>query len=200
MAPERPTTQKLVGSIEARHAQMESCVRELLYWLDPNPDRDGLIDTPDRVARALLEMTAGNSEDPAEILNTCFDVACDNMVVVRNIAVNSLCEHHVLPFVGRACVAYIPKKRVVGLSKIARLVQAFSRRLQVQERLTMQVADAMMEHLQPLGVGVIIEASHACMGHRGVKDPDAKMITSSLRGAIKDDPKSRAEFTALANG
>lgn len=175
-------------------------VRSLLTALGEDPDREGLRDTPDRVARALAEMTAGRFSDPAAILGTQFTEACDEMVVVRGIRVSSTCEHHLLPFTGTATVGYVPADRVIGLSKLPRLVEAFARRLQVQERLTRQVAEALMDHLRPYGVGVVIEARHSCMGCRGVRQSDAVMATSSLLGSMRLDPRQRAEFLSHHHG
>lgn len=171
-------------------------IRALLIGLGEDPDRDGLKRTPQRVAAAYREMTAGYQLDPADILSTTFDVAYDEMVVVRGIEFWSLCEHHLMPFHGTATVGYLPRERVVGLSKIGRLVQCFARRLQVQERMTQQIADAMQEHLNPVGVGVVIHASHTCMAMRGVKLA-GEMVTSSMLGAFREDGRARTEFLAL---
>lgn len=168
-------------------------VIRLLQHLGEDPTRDGLVNTPRRVVAALGELTAGYRADPAQILSTTFDVAHDQMIHVRDITVQSLCEHHMLPFTGTCHVAYIPTDRVVGLSKIPRVVHAFARRLQVQERLTDQIADAIDTHLKPAGVGVSITAQHACMGLRGVREPHATMTTTALRGAFFE-PQVRAEF------
>ncbi len=173
-------------------------VIRLLEHIGEDPHRDGLLDTPKRVVKAYREMTEGYAVDVAALLATVFDERSDEMVVVSGIEFVSLCEHHLLPFVGEATVAYIPDTKVVGLSKIARLVDAFARRLQVQERMTTQIADAMEQHLAPRGVGVVVRARHACMGCRGVRKPGASMTTSALSGFMKDDPMARAEFLALA--
>lgn len=173
----------------------EAAVRTLIQYIGEDPAREGLAKTPHRVAKAFLEMTSGYTQDPAQILSTTFDDRCDEMVVVRNISFWSLCEHHMLPFHGTATVGYLPKERIVGLSKIGRLVHCFARRLQVQERLTQQVAHALMEHVKPHGVGVIIKAQHTCMEMRGVKTP-GEMMTSCLLGQFLD-PTTRAEFLAL---
>jgi GTP cyclohydrolase I len=173
-------------------------VATLLRELGEDPHRDGLVDTPDRVARAWREMTEGYRQDAAAILDATFDVGpYDQMVVVRDIEFWSLCEHHLLPFHGMATVGYLPGDRVVGLSKIGRLVNCFARRLQVQERLTQQIADAMNEHLKPKGVGVLINATHTCMAMRGVR-LGADMVTSALLGRFRDDAVLRSEFLALA--
>jgi GTP cyclohydrolase IA len=175
-------------------------VTRILEYIGEDPTRDGLIDTPRRVLKALTELTGGYRLNVADILSTTFDVACDEMIVVRKVPFSSLCEHHVLPFHGTATVAYIPGPggRVVGLSKLARLVDCYARRLQVQERMTTQIADAIEEHLQPLGVGVVITASHTCMSMRGIAKP-GEMVTSKLIGALKDKPEARAEFMGLAD-
>jgi GTP cyclohydrolase I len=177
-------------------APTDAVVR-LLQFVGEDVKRDGLIKTPARVVKALGEMTEGYKQDPAEILSTTFDVAYDEMVVLRNIQFTSMCEHHMLPFIGEATVAYIPGKRVVGLSKLARLVHCFARRLQVQERMTQQIAQAIQEHLTPQGVGVVVSAHHQCMSCRGVRQSGGKMITSTLLGAFRDDPAARAEFLAF---
>lgn len=173
-------------------------VRSILELVGENTEREGLRDTPDRVCRAWLEMTAGMREDPAEVLATTFAEQCDELVIVRGVDFVSLCEHHVLPFIGTATVGYLPGDRVVGLSKLARLVDVFARRLQVQERMTREIADALLEHLEPQGVGVVVEARHSCMGCRGVRKPGAVMVTSALHGKTREDPRQRAEFLALA--
>lgn len=174
----------------------EEAVRVLLRYIDEDPTRSGLVDTPGRVIRAMREMTQGQKQDPAEILSRTFDEQCDEMIVLRGIRFTSLCEHHLLPFDGIANVGYLPGK-VVGLSKLARLVECFARRLQMQERLTKQIVEALAEHLQAKGAGCIIRAKHACMGCRGVRKPDAEMVTSCLLGAFREDDKARAEFMAL---
>lgn len=172
-------------------------VKTLLAHIGEDDTREGLIDTPDRVLRAWTEITAGYHEDPAKILSRTFDVPCDEMIIVRGITFYSTCEHHLLPFIGEASVAYIPTDRVVGLSKIPRLVECFAKRLQVQERLTQEIAEAMMQHLNPVGVGVVIKAKHLCMGCRGVKQPNAEMVTSATIGAFRYNTAARAEFMAL---
>lgn len=170
----------------------------LLEWIGENPNREGLIETPRRVVEAYEELTAGYRADVGSILGVTFPDTCDEMVVVSGIRLVSLCEHHLLPFTGTVVVGYVPNGRVVGLSKIPRMVDALARRLQVQERLTEQIADALVEHLAPLGVGVLIRAHHSCMGLRGAMQPDAIMTTSALRGVLLEKPEARAEFLALA--
>lgn len=174
-------------------------VLRLLQHIGEDPTRDGLKDTPKRVTKALRELTSGYALDPAEILQTTFDVSHDEMIVLAGVPYSSLCEHHMLPFTGHATIGYIPQLdgRVVGLSKLARLVECFARRLQVQERLTNQIAEAMIEHLDPLGVGVVISGHHSCMSARGIKT-SGSMITSSLHGQMRSDGTVRSEFLALA--
>ena len=173
-------------------------ISALLKELGEDPGRDGLLKTPERVARAMRFFTEGYSRNPAEEINgALFDVEYDEMVLVREIDFYSLCEHHMVPFFGRVHVAYIPEKKVSGLSKIPRLVEIFARRLQVQERLTMQIAQTLIEILQPKGVGVVVEAKHLCMMMRGVQKQNSSAITSSLRGVFQSDPKTRAEFMGL---
>lgn len=187
----------LVPNTDA-YAKAREAVREMLLAMGENPDREGLLDTPDRVIRSWTELYAGYHQDPADILKTTFgDVnGYDEMILLKDIPFHSTCEHHMLPFEGTAHVAYLPKDRVVGLSKLARLVDCFARRLQIQERMTREIANALMDHLQPLGCGVVIEASHGCMVCRGVKKEGARMVTSALDGDFRN-PATRAEFMAL---
>lgn len=172
-------------------------VRRLLQFVGEDPTREGLLDTPGRVVKALGELTSGYAQDPATILERTFDVPFDEMVVVTGITFTSLCEHHVLTFSGTVDVGYLPSDRVVGLSKIPRLVECFARRLQVQERLTTEIAEAMNDQLNPSGVGVVVRARHSCMGCRGVRQPSAEMVTSKLLGQMRDDARARSEFLAL---
>jgi GTP cyclohydrolase I len=177
----------------------EDAVHRLLTHIGEDTSREGLSDTPKRVAKALLEMTEGYNMNPKEVLGTTFDAeGCDEMVILKGIDFTSLCEHHMLRFVGTAVVGYIPTARIVGISKLARLVDCFSKRLQNQERLTAQVVSSLMVHLDPLGAACVIQAHHQCMGCRGVKRGTATMVTSSLAGQIRTDPTARAEFMALA--
>jgi GTP cyclohydrolase I len=174
---------------------IERSVRTILAEIGEDPDRPGLAGTPGRVRRMYQELTAGYSMDPAEVLNEAvFDVDYSEMVVVRDIPFHSLCEHHVLPFAGTAAVAYIPDKRVIGLSKIPRVVDMYARRLQIQERFTQQVADFLMEKLEPRGVGVVVEANHLCASMRGVRKPGMVMTTSAVLGLFRSSDKTRAEF------
>jgi GTP cyclohydrolase IA len=180
--------------------RIERAVREILISIGENPDREGLVKTPNRVARAFSELTDGLRNDPKIHLQTIFTEQYDEVVLLRNIEFHSLCEHHLLPFTGRAHVAYMPDGKVVGLSKLARLVEGFARRPQVQERLTTQVADALMEELNPIGSACVIEASHTCMTIRGAKKTGAIMVTSALRGVFKENPSSRSEILSLMYG
>ena len=177
--------------------EWESTIRLLLRLIGENPNRESLRRTPRRVARSLQFLTSGYRQDPGKILNRYFRVKQDEMVIVKDIDVFSLCEHHLLPFVGKCHIAYMPKDRIVGLSKLPRLVDAFARRLQVQERLTTQVAEALNEHLQPLGVACVIEAFHLCMMMRGVQKQNAKAVTSSMLGVFRTSDKTRTEFLTL---
>jgi GTP cyclohydrolase I len=177
--------------------RIERAVREILLAIGEDPDREGLARTPARVARSYAELFAGLREDPRRHLQVTFDEGHQEMVVLRDIPFASSCEHHLLPFTGFAHVGYIPKGRVVGLSKLARLVEGYARRPQVQERLTSEIADAIMEELAPQGCGVMIEATHTCMTIRGIQKPGATMITSAMRGGFKSRPETRAEFLAI---
>lgn len=177
---------------------IESNVEAILKELGEDPTRDGLLKTPQRVAKAMRFFAKGYAQDPAEILTgALFDVDYDEMVLVKDIDFYSLCEHHMVPFFGRVHVAYIPKGKVVGLSKIPRTVEIFARRLQVQERLTMDIAQTLETVLKPKGVGVVVEAKHLCMMMRGVEKQNSFAITSSLRGSFESDPKTRSEFIEL---
>jgi GTP cyclohydrolase I len=174
-------------------------VRRLLAFIGEDPDREGLLETPARFLKAWEEYTRGYRERPEDILKSFEDGAqsVDEMVIVRDIPVYSLCEHHLAPFFGKAYVGYVPDKRILGLSKISRLVEIFARRLQVQERLTNQIADALDTHLQPLGVAVVIECRHMCMESRGVRHTGTATVTSALRGSIKNNADTRREFLSL---
>jgi GTP cyclohydrolase I len=174
-------------------------VRTLIRWAGDDPDREGLLDTPRRVARAWKEYARGYAEDPAAHLSRTFEEVggYDEIVLLKDIPFQSHCEHHLAPIIGKASIAYLPRDRVVGISKLARVLHGFARRLQVQERLTAQVADCICENLQPLGVAVVIEASHACMTARGVGTPGVMMTTSRMMGVFRDDERSRREVLAL---
>ena len=180
------------------HARAEAAVRELLIAVGEDPDRDGLRETPARVARTFEELLVGLHQDPTDVLTKTFDVGHDELVLVKDIELWSLCEHHLVPFTGVAHVGYIPQEggRVTGLSKLARLVDVFARRPQIQERLTTQIADALIETLDPRGVIVVIEAEHLCMTMRGVRKAGSKTITSAVRGQLRD-PATRAEAMGL---
>ena len=177
--------------------RIEAAVREILLAIGEDPDREGLRRTPRRVADAYAELFAGLREEPRRHLGATFDEGHREMVVLRDIPFASLCEHHLLPFTGMAHIGYIPKGRIVGLSKLARLVEGYARRPQVQERLTSEIADAIMEELQPDGCGVVIDAVHTCMTIRGVEKPGATMVTSAMRGGFRSRPETRAEFMAI---
>jgi GTP cyclohydrolase IA len=191
------------GDLDARAGevydpQFESLVEQMLARVGEDPDREGLRRTPLRVAKAMDFLTSGYSTTLEEIVNEAiFQDCCQEMVIVKDIEFYSLCEHHMLPFFGRAHVAYVPDGRIIGLSKVARVVDMFARRLQVQERITNQIADAMMQVLTPLGVGVVLEASHFCMMMRGVGKQNSATVTSAMRGSFQDDPRTRAEFLQL---
>jgi len=181
--------------------RVERAVRELLLAIGEDPDRDGLKQTPARVARSYEEIFAGMGQSPQDVLTTTFEIGHDELILVRDIEVYSTCEHHLVPFHGVAHVGYIPGRdgRVTGLSKLARLVDVYARRPQVQERLTTQIADALVEHLKPLGALVVIECEHLCMSMRGVRRPGSRTITSAVRGQLRD-PATRAEAMGLVLG
>ena len=183
-------------------ARAEAAVRELLIAIGEDPDRDGLRATPARVARAYVEVFAGLHTDPDDVLQTTFDENHDELVLVKDIPLYSICEHHLVPWHGKAAVGYIPGEdgRITGLSKLARLVDLYAKRPQVQERLTSQVADAVMRRLEPQGVIVVVEAEHLCMAMRGVRKPGSTTTTSAVRGIFQSDPRSRAEALSLILG
>jgi GTP cyclohydrolase I len=186
-----------VEPIAGSNGKVEDAVRDILAEIGEDPAREGLLGTPDRVHRMYLELTAGYHVDPERLINKAvFDVDYSEMVVVKDIPFYSLCEHHLLPFFGAAHVAYIPHDKVIGLSKIPRIVEMYARRLQVQERLTKQVAEFLMERLQPEGVGVVVEATHLCAAMRGVRKPGTVMTTASVLGLFRRSDKTRAEFYA----
>ncbi len=193
-APDQP-----LSDSRPTQAEAEAAVRTLLRWAGDNPDREGLLGTPDRVVRSYREFFAGYEEDPRALLERTFaeTEGYDEMVLLRDIALESHCEHHLVPILGKAHIAYWPHKRVVGISKLARVLDAFARRLQIQEKLTAQVADCIQQALEPLGVAVMIEAQHQCMTTRGVRKPGVAMVTTRLTGCFRDDPARRSEFFRL---
>jgi GTP cyclohydrolase I len=179
--------------------EAEEAVRVLLRWAGDDPNREGLVGTPERVVRAYEEFFSGYQEDPSEILQRTFEETdgYDELVVLRDIRFESHCEHHMVPVIGKAHVGYLPDKRVVGISKLARLVEAYAKRLQIQEKMTAQIANAIQEVLQPKGVGVVIEAAHQCMTTRGVHKPGTTLLTSRMLGYFRSDQKTRREFLAM---
>jgi len=180
-------------------AEAEAAIRTLLLWAGEDPEREGLLDTPARVVRSYEEFFRGYGEDPIALLARTFEEieGYDEMVVLRDIRIESHCEHHMVPIIGKAHVAYLPGSRVVGISKLARVVDAYAHRFQIQEKLTAQIANTINDVLQPRGVAVVIEANHQCMSTRGVHKPGASMITSRMLGAFRDDPSTRREFLAM---
>jgi GTP cyclohydrolase I len=179
--------------------EAEAAVRTLLQWTGDDPSREGLIDTPARVVRAYEEYFKGYDEDPEKILGRSFDETegYDEIVVLKDICFASHCEHHIAPILGKAHIAYLPKSRVVGISKLARLVETFGRRLQIQEKMTAQIANSLNNVLKPKGVAVVIEAAHECMTTRGIDKPGVNMVTSTMLGAFRDDPSTRREFMSI---
>ena len=191
-------TNELRAGLRPSQETIEEGYRNILAFAGEDPDREGLLRTPHRAAEAFKYLTSGYSQDVETLLNgAVFREDYDDMVVVKDIEFYSLCEHHLLPFVGQAHVAYLPDKRILGLSKLARIVERYSRALQVQERMTQQVATWLQDELVPRGVGVVLEAEHMCMSVRGVRTPGAKTVTSALRGRLRDDARTRGEFLDL---
>jgi GTP cyclohydrolase I len=189
------------AGVPVDHERIQAAVRELLLAVGEDPDREGLRETPDRVARMCAELFAGLHQDPRELLQKTFTQKYDEMVLVKDIDFYSLCEHHLVPFFGKAHVAYIPDRKILGLSKLARLVEVYSRRLQVQERLTTQIANMLMDQLDPLGVAVVLEAEHLCMRMRGVEKQNSIIVTSAMLGAFRSQQETRQEFmTLITNG
>lgn len=197
---EAPRASNAIAPLKVDHTRLRNAVREILLAVGEDPDREGLLETPDRVARMYAEVFAGLQTDPAVYLQKTFTQKHDEMVLVKDIEFSSCCEHHLLPFFGKAHIAYLPNGQIVGLSKLARVVDAVARRPQVQERMTESIADLVMTHLKARGVGVVIEASHSCMTIRGVRKPGAMTITSSMRGGFLDNPATRAEMMSLVFG
>jgi len=193
-------TKKKAGALERpTREQAEAAVRTMILWAGDDPNREGLLETPSRVARAYEEFFAGYSQDPHEILAKTFSEVegYDEMRGGNDIRFESHCEHHMVPIIGKAHVGYLPDRRVIGISKLARLVEVYARRLQVQEKMTVQIADALQEVLKPKGVAVVIEAAHQCMTTRGVHKPGVGLVTSRMVGAFRDDPSTRREFLAV---
>ena len=189
---------KLAGTVDLERIQR--AMRELILAVGEDPEREGLLGTPERVSRMYAELFEGLRTDPKELLSVGFEVGHDEMVILKDIPFYSICEHHFMPFHGVAAVGYIPDGRVVGLSKLARLVDAYARRPQIQEQLTGQIADTLMDALHPDGVAVVIEAEHLCMTARGVKKPGSRMVTSATRGTFRKNDVTRAEFLSLVRG
>ena len=195
ITPVETAAEKTRPSVE----EARDAVRTLIRWAGDDPGREGLVETPDRVVRAYGEWFSGYDEDPVAILSKTFEETngYDEMIVLRNIRFTSFCEHHMAPIIGKAHIGYLPSRRVVGISKLARLVDVYSRRLQIQEKMTAQIADTITEILEPQGVGVVIEAAHQCMTTRGVHKTGVSMVTSRMLGRFRSDPSTRREFLAL---
>ena len=187
------------GAARPSREEAEAAVRTLIRWAGDDPSREGLTGTPDRVVRSYEEFFAGYDEDPVALLERNFEEVegYDEMVLLRDIRLESHCEHHMVPFIGRAHVAYLPDRRVVGISKLARVVDAFAKRMQIQEKMTSQIANSIDDVLEPRGVAVIIEAAHQCMTMRGVHKPGVSLVTSRMLGAFRDDPSTRREFLSM---
>ena len=191
--------QKKIEDRRPSREEAEEAVRTLIKWAGDDPDREGLLGTPDRVVRSYEEFFAGYFEDPVEMLERTFEETdgYDEMVVLKDIRLESHCEHHMVPIIGKAHIAYLPRKRVVGISKLARVMEVFAKRLQIQEKLTAQIANTLQQVLDPIGVAVVIEAAHQCMTTRGIKKPGVTMITSKMLGCFRDDPMTRKELMSL---
>jgi GTP cyclohydrolase IA len=199
--PRRPIVPTKNGPVRiVDHERLEAAVREILLAVGENPDREGLVETPARVARMYAELFAGLHHDPRDLLKKTFKQKYDEMVLVKDIRFESICEHHLLPFFGKAHIAYLPNGRIVGLSKLARTVEVLARRPQVQERMTEELADLLMSELDARGVGIVLEATHTCMTIRGVRKPDSMCSTSAMRGMFRDNQATRTEFLALIHG
>jgi len=196
---EKISNLKKIKSTKISENEATEAVKTLIKWAGDNPEREGLKETPKRVIRSYKDFFSGYNSDPREILSKKFKEVegYDEIIILKNIRLESHCEHHMVPFIGTAHVGYLPKNKVVGLSKLARLVEAFAKRLQIQEKLTAQIANAIDEVLQPKGVGVIIEASHLCVATRGIHKPDSKMVTSRMLGSFRNDQATRKEFLDL---
>jgi GTP cyclohydrolase IA len=193
------TARRTPKTARPSRGEAEKAVRTMILWAGDDPDREGLRDTPGRVVRAYEEFFAGYAQDPREILKRTFTEVegYDEMIVMNDIRFESHCEHHMVPIIGKVHIGYLPDKRVIGISKLARLVEVYARRLQVQEKMTVQIADTLQEILQPKGVAVVIEASHQCMTTRGVHKPGVGLVTSRMVGAFRSDPSTRREFLAV---
>ena len=198
-SPPTRTTEKATTPQRPTRAEAEEAVRTLLRWAGDDPTREGLVDTPDRVVRSYEEFFAGYDADPVGLLERTFEETdgYDEIVLLRDIRLESHCEHHMVPIIGRAHVAYLPYRRVVGISKLARVVEAYAKRFQIQEKMTAQIANTIQQVLQPRGVAVVIEAAHQCMTTRGVHKPGVTMVTSRMLGAFRDDPSTRRELLAM---
>ena len=199
VAKATPRAEEAATPTRPSREQAEEAVRTLLRWAGEDPSREGLVDTPSRVVRSYEEFFSGYTVDPVGLLERTFEETdgYDEIVLLRDIRLESHCEHHMVPIIGRAHVAYLPHRRVVGISKLARVVEAYARRLQIQEKLTAQIANTIQEVLEPRGVAVVIEAAHQCMTTRGVHKPGVAMVTSRMLGAFRDDPTTRREFLAM---
>ena len=197
-----PAADQATDTPRPTQSEAEAAVRTLLRWAGDDPQREGLLDTPKRVAQAYREWFCGYEDDPVELLARSFEEVegYDEMVVLRDIRLESMCEHHMCPIIGKAHVAYLPNGRVVGISKLARVVEAYGKRLQIQEKMTAQIANTLQDVLQPKGVAVVIEAVHQCMTTRGVHKTGVSMVTSRMLGAFRDDPSTRREFMAMSQG
>ena len=200
--PAKPQIQNASLVDRPTREEAEAAVRTLLRWTGDDPDREGLIDTPARVVRAYEEFFAGYAVDPVDLLARSFEETdgYDEMVILRDIRLESHCEHHMVPIIGKAHIAYLPEGRVVGISKLARVIEVYAKRLQIQEKLTAQVANTINDVLKPKGVAVVIEAAHQCMTTRGIHKPGVTMVTSRMLGAFRDDPSTRREFLAMIGG
>lgn len=198
----RPTDEKASAIARPSRAEAEAAVRTLLLWAGDDPDREGLVDTPARVARAYEEFFAGYESDPVEMLARSFEETdgYDEMVVLRDIRLESHCEHHMVPIIGKAHIAYLPSGRVVGISKLARVIETYAKRLQIQEKLTAQIANTIETVLKPKGVAVVIEAAHQCMTTRGIHKPGVTMVTSRMLGEFRSNDATRREFLAMIGG
>ena len=200
VVPEKkPAAAESTSPARPSRAEAEAAVRTLILWAGDNPDREGLEATPNRVVRSYEEFYSGYAQDPVEILRTTFEETegYDEMVILKDISFESHCEHHMVPVIGKAFVAYLPDKRVVGISKLVRVVEAYAKRLQIQEKMTAQIANAINDTLHPKGVAVVVQGEHQCMTTRGVHKPGVGMVTSTMLGAFRDDPSTRREFLSI---